>query len=620
MDASQYAFKFATKGVVSALDPLLLNQQSLARMTNGRLHRQLPRTRYKFREVPIEGNLELIDDWRALAVQGAMFFNPAKGQGALTFGKDLSQIMEGSGGRKFSLAITGRGGATKATLTEHTDGVTHDPYVHLVWWTQAENYALTCDGQSRLWIWDGRNTATASTGLNEVSKENSQLPNACTAMLYIHYRIAAVTEARRIYAGDGLHKSDLSSSTNLINASEAVYWNSGQWFSPPSGMGNIMAAAPLPTRNVQHGHSEAVFHCEDGVFSVNINIPRNQWSTSAISRHMLLKTGATGPYALDLMDGDQVFRSRHGVQTLRSAAAETNTPLNPLAPISGEVADMFNGDPPQYLRFTSLSHVPSFRRLFCTVYPMLALRARWSRGFVVLNTNPTDVIPDGMRSWEGIWSLPPEWGGVVQFVAGIFAGVERVFMLCWNQTEQRKTLVEMTQLEGDDELADGSRSRISCQAWTRAIEARDVFDPKHVSTGALFLKDVKGTLDYGVWFRGDGQGEWMLWRGGQLNVDDVKENTLQGKGGRDFRVPLGEIPCPEREYRYVQLMVRWRGVATVETIEVKMDKPKAKDDLEPVPGYEPQDGTLALCNYSDFEYSSLTRWEDSIYANASQFC
>ena len=44
MDQPLYAFRFATKGVVSSLDPLLINEQSLARMTNGRLHRQLQKT------------------------------------------------------------------------------------------------------------------------------------------------------------------------------------------------------------------------------------------------------------------------------------------------------------------------------------------------------------------------------------------------------------------------------------------------------------------------------------------------------------------------------------------------------------------------------------------------
>jgi hypothetical protein len=98
MSKPQYSHKFATRGVVSALDPLLLDEQSLARLTNGRLHKQIPRTRYKLREIPFTGNTDLIDEWRTLPVQGAMFFNPAKGQGALTFGKDLSQIVEASGG------------------------------------------------------------------------------------------------------------------------------------------------------------------------------------------------------------------------------------------------------------------------------------------------------------------------------------------------------------------------------------------------------------------------------------------------------------------------------------------------------------------------------------------
>ncbi len=100
MDPSAFAFQFATKGVVSALDPLLLSEQMISRMTNGRLHRQLPRTRYKCREIPIDGNVEAIDEWRTLPSQGAMFFNPAKGQGAITFGNDSSQIVEACAGRK----------------------------------------------------------------------------------------------------------------------------------------------------------------------------------------------------------------------------------------------------------------------------------------------------------------------------------------------------------------------------------------------------------------------------------------------------------------------------------------------------------------------------------------
>ena len=608
MDPSAFAFQFATKGVVSALDPLLLSEQMISRMTNGRLHRQLPRTRYKCREIPIDGNVEAIDEWRTLPSQGAMFFNPAKGQGAITFGNDSSQIVEACAGRKFSLSVVGRGPTSRATLTEQTAGISHNPYAHLVWWTQAENYALACDGESLLWRWDGYSTATASTGLNEVSKEESQLPNACTVLLYVHYRVAAVVGARRIYVGDGLHKSNLSSSSNILNATEATYWNTGQWFSPPSGMGNILAAGILPTRNTQHGHSEAVFHCEDGVFSVQLNIPRDQWSTSALSRHMLLKTGATGPYALDMMDGDQVFRSRHGIQTLRSAAAEANYTLNPLAPISGEVSDVLAGDPTQYLRFTSLVNVPSIRRLLCTVYPMVALRRRWSKGAVVLNTNPTDVVPSGSNAWEGVWTLPEAWGGIIQFVVGMFAGVERIFALCWNDTTQRKTLIEFTQVEGDDELDDGSRSRISCQLWTRAVSTGRIFSKTHFTSGVLFLKDVKGILDYGVWYRVNGQGEWCLWKQGSVTVVTGDEDTLTGYGGRDLEVPLGDLDSQHAENRYIQFMVRWRGIASVETLDIRMSRPSQAEAIENYlqPRYA---GKLALSDYSDFEYSSPTRWE-----------
>lgn len=613
MSTAFQSFRFATRGTVSALDPLLVSEQMLSRATNMRLHRQLPRTRFKFREIPIKGFTPLIEEWRTLACQGAAFFNPAKGAAAEAFGQDLSYVMEASAGRKFSLLITGRGSQTTAKLEERTNGITHDPYVHLVWWTQAENYILTCDGQSQLWIWDGRTEATASSGLDELNKEHSKLPNACTVLVYIHYRIGAVNNAREIRFGDALHKSNLSNSSNLLDATEAVYWNTGQWFSPPSSMGNIMAAGVLPLRNTQHGQAEAAFHTPEGVFTVQTNLPRDQWATQAITRHALLKTGAVGPYALDLMDGDQVFRSRHGIQTLRSAAAETSTPLNPFAPLNGEIEDMMAGDAPQFLRFTSLVNFTHARRLFCTVYPMVSLRHRWSKGFVVLNENPTDVVPDGSRSWEGMWILPPQWGGVVQFIEGIFTAEERTFAICWEPVDGRKTLIEITTAEGDDEFADGTKSRISSQLWSRAISAGDLFKSKNFTTGRLLLKDVKGQLDYGVWFRGDGEGQWREWRLGRLCVTDSDYDTLVNNGGRDFAVPLGEVPQSDAQiYRYFQIMVRWRGIASIEAVEVQAGAQKTDDGMAPPPCSDCQDGKLSLSGYSDFEYSSSTRWEDAI--------
>lgn len=618
------AFRFATKGVVSALDPLLLGEQMVARMTNGRLLKQLPRTRCKFREIPLTGTDELIKEWRTLPLQGATFYNPAKGQGALTFGKDQSQIMEASGGRKFSLMVIGRGAATTARLVEKTNGIGHSPYVHLVWWCVAENYALCCDGISQLWRYDGRNPATASKGLNSVSKEDSELPNACTALVYIHYRVGATVGARRIYFGDPLHKTNLSSSANLLQATETVYWNTGQWFSPPSAMGNVMAAAPLPTRNTQHGHAECMFHCDDGVFSVQTNVsPRSAWAEQSLVKHALLKTGAAGPYAIDLVDGDQVFRSRHGIQTLRSAAAEATSLFNPFEPINGEILDMMNGDAPQQIRFTSIVNFTRGHRLYCTIYPMVDLRARWSRGFVSLNLNPTDVIPDGSRSWEGILTVPEQWGAPVQFVGGIFTGEDRLFMLCWNNALRRKTLVEVTLEEGDDELVDGGSSRISCQVWSRGIAHSDFFKLSQFVSGRLLVKDAKGEVDVGVWYRVNGHGEWRYWRMEKYHVQPTDCRTLQGYGGRDITFNLGEFPANNETFRYVQFMVRWRGLATIEALEISVGNPREPDNME-----VPQDGatdlgkgTLAFCGYDDFEYSGAERWEEQDYAgNNSGHC
>ena len=138
-------------------------------------------------------------------------------------------------------------------------------------------------------------------------------------------------------------------------------------------MGHIISLDRLSTQNTQHGHSEVFASCEDGTFSVQTNVyPRSSWADQALTKHALLKTGAAGPYAVDSRDPDMVFRSRHGIQTLRSAAATASRMGGQFAPLSNPVATFMQADHEPFLRFTSLIDWTRGGRLFCPWTPMCA--------------------------------------------------------------------------------------------------------------------------------------------------------------------------------------------------------------------------------------------------------
>ena len=52
-----------------------------------------------------------------------------------------------------------------------------------------------------------------------------------------------------------------------------------------------------------------------------------------------------------------------------------------------------------------------------------------------------------------------------------------------------------------DVMEDGSTRRISCQFITRELSASNLFTPKYDHFGTLYLRNIEGELDWGVWAR-----------------------------------------------------------------------------------------------------------------------
>ena len=212
-DAPELSFAFAVRGMNGSVDPALLPVNAVARMVNCRLEGQLPRTRYRFRELPVEG--DALEVWATSNSQGAIYHNPAKGQGAISFAQDQAQIVEASGGGKFSLSIIGSGGRSRATVRDISGGLKHRADVHLAWLTPAEKFVILGDGISNTWIWDGAYAAFESTGINPADKEQARVPNGISAGVYAHGRLHVVVDGRKIYVCSANISPPLVTNLNL---------------------------------------------------------------------------------------------------------------------------------------------------------------------------------------------------------------------------------------------------------------------------------------------------------------------------------------------------------------------------------------------------------------------
>lgn len=611
MSKEQLAFADASGGMNAADLPHKIRPNQLARMVNCGIVGQMPTTRPGIRVVPLEGDpSDAISEGN---LQGSIFFNRSKGQGGIVLSEQNASIALAATGQKFVVRIRGRRGSAVAEIEDVTGGLLTDSQLHLVWWNAWENLLLAQDGQSACWISDGVAPAFFSSGYNTIDKSRSEVPNGATVMAYAHGRGVCVVNSRYVLVSDSLHEISQNSSRDLVKFVNQAYWATGKFFLPPSKMGNITAAEILPLRNTQHGHGDLFLHCEDGIFSLDLNVfPRSAWNSTPMLKHALLGVGATGPYAVAIQDGDQIFRTRKGIQTLRSAAAQPSLEGNPNQPISNEIRTWLDADYPRWLRFASLVVWDASHRVLCTTQPIVQGRYRWHRGVVVRNQDPRETEGGTPAAWEGLWTLPPQAAGIVQLVNGLFDGEERVF--AWVRGDDgRNRLVEFGTHLTHDVLEDGTISPIRSQVITRVIDAGQWWLDREFTKARLYLRGLVGDIRWGVWVRTPRSPRWLPYNAGSVKFSPGDPWNLNESDPRSLPIPLGRIPdgCVVKDIpgsinvsNGLQFLIRWEGYCQCEGVKITHgEQDQAKD--EPLPAVV-QLEKITADDYNDFEYSEST--------------
>lgn len=605
-DTPEIAFQYPSGGMNGSGVSSRVPPAQTRRQTNVQLVDEIPTTRPRVIVHDLPGDIA------GLNIQGAKYFNPAKGQDALSNSSGGPQILIAAGGRKFTLSVSGEGIQTELAVTEITNGLKSNPAFHLAWWETAENYAFCGDGNGDTFIWDSANPAFVSPGYDSVDKPSSKVPNGGTCMLYAHGRLVVVVNSRAILVGDAIHKSSLTSAKNLLDFTEQVYWDTGQMFIPPSSMGNILALEILPVLDTAQGQGEILAHCEDGIFSVDINIaPRSDWSSKSLVRHALLEAGAVGPYAVALRVGDQIYRTRHGICTFRSARAQANVEGDPMAPMSEPVNTFLKSDVPDWLRFCSINTWAIQNRLLCTVDPTMDGRYRWHNAVLVRNFAPRP-LENSAACWEGIWTLPAECCGVVQLINGMFWGKERQFALCIGQ-DGKNRLVEFTGELGDDVLSDGTRQPVRSQIITRAVDYQTPMNDKGFLHGTLFLRNVIGAFEWAVWVRRNGKTGFTFWRAGAINVSDsTGPERLEQAEPFTGDIPLGNFPkdCSTKQgvAFYYEVLIRWKGVGQIESFRMQANGDDVSAEKMDAAKFAIMVTDPLAGDYRDYEYSSEQTW------------
>lgn len=587
--ADTYLMRYPVGGMNQATPATLLTPREAAEMVNCRVSSSVVRTRPGVRVHELPGT-------EGLAFQGACFYNPSQGLSQQVQGEDESMLVFSAGGRKFKIVVSDDVPQNTSIEVEEILGVpATNPIYHLVWMAQAENYLIAQDGNSSTWIWDGDTPPRFSTGYNVTDKEDSKLANGASLVAYAHGRIVQVVNGRQVLVGDIIHKDGTSNAANILNMTEQTYWATGSFFSPPSALGMVMAVAPLPLKNTTHGHGDLIFHCEEGIFSLDITIyPRENWINQAISKHLSLDAAAAGFYAITLYDSDQIYLTRNGLHSLRSAA-QINQIGNPQRPLSERVQRYIERDSAELFRFASVCKSVRDNRLLVTTDHLIDDAVhRGARGCLSLNFRPSPN--DELTCWEGLWTLPKEAYLINQIVSGVFDSRERTFAFVTGK-DRKMRLVEFSQNLNHDILSDGTENAIESQIVTRADVMGDETSNKTWEGGVATFRNIVGQVAVKAYVRND-QCDWVFYR--EACFEGAEECTYGMPSSREYRLDLGKPPSIIKPCRWIQVLFKIVGQASMETVRMKATIDKGGEQQGNIPSscikLDPNEGSVFVFN------------------------
>ena len=412
-----------------------------------------------------------------------------------------------------------------------------------------------------------------------------------TIMEYAFGRVFVSDRYNLIYASDIIYGNGFNDTLNTENFTEIGYWAGGGAFSTPAMMGNITGMKVMPDLGDNlRGQGALVILCAGGAFSMDVSLPRSEWTTSNIQRVSLLGRGCTSPY-ITTVNSELWFRSHDGWSFYSNSQTEFYRYFS-MRKLSRDVNKWVTRDTPWLKQFASTMFINNY--LINTVAPQtkstISINGvtglhRYHRGMVVLDLDQgSSPSPDAQLSfrWNGIWT------GVrpTQLLTALINGEQRGFAFSFD-SDNKNRLYEITNIRGADYGPNGTREIESFFITGRYDFSRsgasNKFLRKRITGGEMWLSEIPGEVTSSVEYRSDSNPCW-----GELKVGStygcppcspiVIDNCFPRRGGNLYKRYKFNTPDPEEcndlasipaiEGSEFQIKVNLTGNATVDRVRV----------------------------------------------------
>lgn len=345
----------------------------------------------------------------------------------------------------------------------------------------------------------------------------------------------ALTDGTGFIASDIVGGSSGTVNYNLRDAplriTENLLLAGGGAFRVPGAVGDIRAMRFSATLDVSLGQGPLQVFTTMAAFSCNAPTDRTTWSnvTNPILTQSLIGAGALSQSSTVLANGDIIFRAVDGIRSLILARREFDTWGN--VPQSREVETILAQDDPTLTQFESAAVIEN--RTLMTILPSNGPLGVFCQGIIALNFDPISTLRGKAPSiYDGLWTGM----NVLQLVQGVFNGVDRCYAFCFDGVQSRIRLFEIQKTL--DNPFDNTVTPVTYSMESAALfkdpKIKNEFDLCELLDGELYLSDVRGVVNFEVWYRPNYSDCWTKW-----TEFGICANNTDPTKPMQYRSPIG---------------------------------------------------------------------------------
>jgi hypothetical protein len=403
------------------------------------------------------------------------------------------QLVVAVGGRLFTIQLDGSTGTVQEHLADDPVSSTRPRR----WMTQAADFLVIQDGESRPAIYDG----------SQMRRSQFDEVPVGEAMAYALGRLWVARPDGRSFIGSDLIYGP--SGTGAYGYRDGVikfteWLDRRDTLAIDAAAGQIRALGSLAVQNTITGTGPLQVFTDYGAISVNLPFDRDQWLklTEPALTVSLLSPGPLSDWSLVNVNGDLWFKARDGIRSFQVASRAFNTWVN--TPLSEELERLASDEHPPL--FTHASGALFDNRLLMTARPTFDSRhGIYWRSLVSLNFRTVS----GMRqrtapAWEGEWDgLNVLWIGKI-----LWKDNERCFLLVLDENKK----IALWELIPTATL-DNDTTPITWQLESRALGGTDRgWTLKELLNPDVWLDEInQGQVPITLEYRSDGNPNWRAW-------------------------------------------------------------------------------------------------------------